>query len=73
MRKNYGPCSIQNCNNQGPQFRQFTSLAYSKAQKNGSYKFYPYLRIGQQLCHVHYMCIVEADRNKKSEIQGNII
>lgn len=73
VRKNSGPCSIQNCNSQGPRFRLFTPLAHKKTQKNGTYKYYTYLRIGQQLCHTHYMRIVEADRNEKLKSQGNNI
>jgi hypothetical protein len=68
VQKNHGPCSVQNCNNQVSRFRQFTSLAYEKAQKKGTYEAYTYLRIGQQLCHNHYMSIVESDRSQKSEI-----
>ncbi|GES81508.1 hypothetical protein GLOIN_2v1872628 [Rhizophagus clarus] len=67
VQKNHGPCSVQNCN-QVSRFRQFTSLAYEKAQKKGTYEAYTYLRIGQQLCHNHYMSIVEPDRRQKSEI-----
>lgn len=67
VRKNYGPCSVQNCNNQITRFRQFTSLAFEKARRKGTYESYTYLRIGQQLCHAHYMSIVESDRNQKSE------
>ena len=58
---------MQNCINQTYHFRQFTSLAYKKAQKNETYEAYSYLRIGQQLCHTHYLNIVESERNKKSE------
>ena len=67
VRKNRGPCSIRNCSGQVTRFRQFTSLAYEKAQKKGTYESYNYLRIGQQLCHTHYLNIVECDRNQKSE------
>ncbi|POG77971.1 hypothetical protein GLOIN_2v1814843 [Rhizophagus irregularis DAOM 181602=DAOM 197198] len=65
VQKNYGPCSVHNCNNQINRFRQFTQLACEKAQKKGTYELYAYLRIGQQLCHTHYMSIVECDRNQK--------
>ncbi|RHZ78194.1 hypothetical protein Glove_166g229 [Diversispora epigaea] len=64
--KNYGPCSVQNCNLPRDRYRQFTSLAYNKAQKKGTYKTYPYLKIGQQLCYLHYLRIVEPDRGQKS-------
>ena len=70
--KNYGPCSVQNCNLQQDRYRQFTSLAYNKAQKKGTYKTYPYLRIGQQLCYSHYLQIVESDRNERPKTSGNI-
>ncbi|RHZ85463.1 hypothetical protein Glove_65g108 [Diversispora epigaea] len=66
--KNYGPCSIQNCNLKQNQYRQFTSLAYNKALKKGTYKMYPYLRVGQQLCYSHYLRIVEPDRNQSQKI-----
>ena len=68
VQKNHSPCSVHNCNNQTSHFRQFTSLAYEKAQKKGTYEAYTYLRIGQQLCHNHYMSIVEPYQKHKSEI-----
>jgi len=67
VQKNHGLCSIRNCNSQASRFRQFTSLAYEKAQKKGTYEAYTYLRIGQQLCHSHYMSIVEPYHKQKSE------
>ncbi|RHZ82970.1 hypothetical protein Glove_102g14 [Diversispora epigaea] len=69
VQKNSGPCSIQNCNSQGSRFCQFIPLAHKKTQKNGNYKYYIYLKIGQQLCHTHYMRIVEADSNEKLKSQ----
>ncbi|POG73133.1 hypothetical protein GLOIN_2v1772906 [Rhizophagus irregularis DAOM 181602=DAOM 197198] len=68
VQKNHGPCSVQNCNNQVTRFNQFTSLAYEKAQKKGKYEAHTYLRIGQQLCHSHYMSIVEPYHTQKSEV-----
>ena len=66
-QKNYGPCAIENCNNQTDRFRQITLLAYNKIQRKKPSETYNYLRLGQQLCHVHYMNIVESDRHQKSE------
>jgi hypothetical protein len=43
-------------------------LAYDKSQKKGTYDFYNYLTVGQQLCHNHYMRIVEPDRHQKAEV-----
>jgi hypothetical protein len=64
IRKNEGPCSIQNCNKENSRFRKFTLLAYQKAQEKGTYASYTYLKIGQQLCHTHYLSIVEPDRGQ---------
>src|ERR1043166_1933977 len=66
-QKNSGPCAVQNCNNKTDRFRQITSLAYNKAQEKKTCEIYNYLRPGQQLCHIHYMSIVEPDRNQKSK------
>ena len=66
-QKNCRTCSIQNCNNQTNRFRQFTLLALEKSQKKGTYDLYSYLEPGQQLCHIHYMNIVESDCNQKLE------
>ena len=63
----FSSCSVQYCNNTTGRFRQFTSLAYKKAQEKGTYTTYNYLTVGQQLCHTHYMSIVESDRNQKSK------
>ena len=29
---------------------------------------YTYLKVGQQLCHIHYMNIIKANRHQKSEL-----
>ena len=55
---------MQNCDAKIGRFRRFTQLAYEKAQKKGTYASYDYLTIGQQLCHKHYMRIVEPDRSQ---------
>jgi len=59
VQKNKGPCSVQNCDKKTSRFRQFTSLAYKKAQEKNTYASYAYLTIGQQLCHTHYMSILQ--------------
>ncbi|CAG8805637.1 4764_t:CDS:1, partial [Racocetra fulgida] len=58
----------QNCDTKTGRFRQFTQLAHEKSPKKGTYAFYNYLMIGQQLCHNHYMRIVEPDRHQKAEV-----
>ncbi|RHZ53704.1 hypothetical protein Glove_438g7 [Diversispora epigaea] len=50
-------------------FRQITLLAYRKAQNNGSFKFYPYLKIGEQLYYTYYLSIIETNHYQKSKIQ----
>ncbi|CAG8728582.1 18461_t:CDS:2, partial [Gigaspora rosea] len=72
FQKNEGPCSVQSCDIASNRFRQFTQLAYEKSQKKRTYAFYDYLVIGQQLCHNHYMHIVEPDRHKKAEISFSV-
>src|ERR1043165_4118399 len=64
VQKNEGPCSVQNCNKENSRFRKFTLLARKKAQEKGTYASYTYLEVGQQLCHTHYLSIVELDRGQ---------
>ncbi|CAG8716805.1 12465_t:CDS:2, partial [Gigaspora rosea] len=40
-------------------FRSLTKLAMKKATIHKTIQQYSYLRIGQQICHSHYMSIVE--------------
>ncbi|RHZ88621.1 hypothetical protein Glove_21g172 [Diversispora epigaea] len=63
--KNTGPCSINNCTIPTNRFRIITELAYEKCQKKNMLELYPYLHIGQQLCHSHYCKIIEVDRGQR--------
>jgi hypothetical protein len=63
--KNTGPCSINNCTKPTNRFRVITELAYEKCQKKNMLESYPYLHIGQQLCHSHYCKIMEVDRGQR--------
>ena len=63
--KNTGPCSINNCSDTSNYFRVITELAYEKCRKNDMLELYPYLQIGQQLCHPHYCKIVEVNRGQR--------
>lgn len=67
MKKNEGPCSIQNCSRNSTMFRKITSIAYKKAQTKGTLKQYDYLKIGQEICYSHYLDIVEPDRHLKKK------
>ncbi|CAG8595760.1 1936_t:CDS:1, partial [Cetraspora pellucida] len=67
------PCSVQDCNITTNYFHKFTPVAYEKAPKRGTYISYAYLTIGQQLCHRHYMIIVEPNYNKKSEALSEVL
>ena len=58
--------SINNCTKPTNRFRVITELAYEKYQKKNMFELYPYLLIGQQLCHSHYCDIIEVDRGQKS-------
>jgi hypothetical protein len=61
---NCGPCAIHNCNKNDVKFRGFTKLAYEKAKTKGTFNKFNYLKVGDQLCQMHYNNIVEPDRNK---------
>ncbi|CAG8507935.1 4757_t:CDS:1, partial [Racocetra persica] len=56
---NNRPCSIYNCDKYQANFRCLTQLAIRKAIVKQTIQQYPYLQIGQQVCHSHYMVIVE--------------
>ena len=64
-KKNFGPCSITNCTYKDVTFRLITEPAYQKCQKESILETYPYLEIGNQLCHPYYCKIVESNRNKQ--------
>jgi hypothetical protein len=68
IQKNEGPCAIYNCNKETRRFRRFTPLAYKKACEKGTYTSYRYLKVGQQICHIHYMNIVENSHSVRSQI-----
>ena len=63
-KKNFGPCSIENCTYYNIAFRQITELAYQKCQETNMLATYPYLEKGKQLCHPHYCAIVEFKHNQ---------
>ncbi|CAB4487012.1 unnamed protein product [Rhizophagus irregularis] len=66
-KKNFGPCSVDNCTYRNVSFRLITELAYQKCQKENTLETYPYLEIGKQLCHLHYCKIVESNRNRNKK------
>ena len=70
MKKNKGPCSIQNCNRNSTLFRKITSIAYNKAQNKGILEQYGDLKIGQEICYSHYLDIVEPDCNTNKKNPG---
>ena len=75
MRQNYGPCIVENCKNNDPntnKFRTFTEDSKNKAIKHKTYEDYNYLKIGDQLCHPHYLSIVVPNRgNDKKRRSGD--
>src|SRR5947199_6529144 len=71
--KNRGPCAITNCTHTNVRFRVITPLAYSKCQVKRTLEAYPYLEVGQQLCHPHYCKIVEPNRDNKLKKNQNEI
>ncbi|RIB20690.1 hypothetical protein C2G38_2035039 [Gigaspora rosea] len=43
-----------NCTNVDVQFCKITELAYDKYKTKGTLEKYPYLKVGDQVCHPHY-------------------
>ena len=68
---NCEPCKINNCNKNVVKFRTFTKLAYEKAKTKGTFIIYNYLKVGDQLCQMHYNNVVEPDWNKYSSLPLN--
>jgi hypothetical protein len=64
-KKNFGPCSVVNCEYKNVCFRTITELAYQKCHNNHILEAYSYLEIGKQLCHPHYCSIIEPNRGQK--------
>ena len=64
-RPNCGPCAVYNCNKNNTKFRGFTKFAFEKAQRKGTINTFSYLKVGDQLCQIHYNNIVEPDRGNK--------
>ncbi len=65
VKKNLGPCSVVNCSYKDVSFRIITEFAYQKCKEGNMLEVYPYLEVGNQLCHPHYCKIVESNRNKR--------
>lgn len=59
-KTNKGPCCVHNCNKESNEFRRLTDNAMAKASAAETLKQYQYLQPGQQICHSHYMTIVES-------------
>ncbi|CAG8710912.1 5630_t:CDS:1, partial [Dentiscutata heterogama] len=46
-------------------FRTITELVYNKCYTKEILEIYPYLKVGEQLCHLHYCKLVELDRDRQ--------
>lgn len=72
--KNIGPCIIPECNYENTRrFRKMTSLAIEKVKNKHPEGSYDFIEEENELCHEHYMKIVESDihekyKNKSSEV-----
>ncbi|RIB30423.1 hypothetical protein C2G38_2152734 [Gigaspora rosea] len=61
--ENKGPCKVKDCNNDDiTHYYKFTTYAKKSIDKN-TFDEYNYLEINDQLCDMHYLKIVEPDRN----------
>lgn len=64
--KNLGPCVIPECNYENARrFRKMTSLAIEKIKAKHPEGNYNFIEEGNELCHEHYMKIVESDIHEK--------
>ena len=66
--KNLGPCAIPKCDYENTRrFRKMTELAIEKIRNKHSEGSYNFIKENDQLCHEHYMKIVESDIHEKYE------
>ncbi|CAG8625625.1 4583_t:CDS:1, partial [Cetraspora pellucida] len=65
LQQNTGPCKIKDCNNNTNRYLKFTENAFQKSIEKNIFNNYSYLNINDQLCYIHYLEIVEPDRNNK--------
>ncbi|CAJ0650097.1 13020_t:CDS:2 [Entrophospora sp. SA101] len=64
--KNLGPCVIPECNYENTcRFRKMTKLAIEKVKNKHPEGSYNFIEEGNELCHEHYMKIVESDIHEK--------
>src|SRR5438094_7858530 len=64
--KNVGPCVIPECNNKNTsRFRRMTDLAIEKIKSKDPEGQYNFIEKDNELCHEHYMKIVESDLHEK--------
>ncbi len=64
--KSTGPCAIPECNNKNAsRFRKMTDLAIEKIKNKHPEGDYDFIKKDSELCHEHYMKIVESDAYEK--------
>lgn len=64
--KNLGPCVIPKCEYKNTcRFRKMSKLAIEKINKKHPEDSYNFIEEGDELCHEHYMKIVESDVHEK--------
>ena len=71
--KYFGPCSIVDCTYTNVNFRSIMEVAYTKCQEKRTLETYPYLKLGNQLCHPHYCKIVEGDIDNYIKEYENVV
>src|SRR4051794_2764411 len=62
--KNLGPCIIPDCTN-AVKFNKMTNYTIEKVKNKDLEEIYSFIKEGDQLCYIHYLEIVEPDRNDK--------
>src|SRR5437588_3952774 len=69
-QKNLGPCVISGCEN-AVKFNKMTNYTIEKIRNKDSERKYDFIKEGDQLCYMHYLEIVEPDRNDKDKKDNN--
>ncbi|CAG8677739.1 10505_t:CDS:2, partial [Gigaspora rosea] len=68
-QRNQGPCKVTDCNSDNViRYHKFTTKAMEKSIAKNTFNKCNYLKIDDQLCHMHYLNIVEPDRNNKGKL-----
>lgn len=71
--KNLGPCAIPECDYKNTcRFRKMTKYAIEKIRNKHSEGNYNFIKENDELCHEHYMKIIESDIHEKYKSKTSV-